>query len=339
MDTLLGQHFPDPEKNWQSSKQLRVPFVDLAYAQDHYAGYSVQESMARVSDRCWKLRQAGLNPMPILRLDFSPSMTIFDTPWFYRQFLHVCEKLGSTDALMVLGNEPNLDGRIHLSDIEKVYRNCLSLIEVLGIDMKLLATPIAPFCPTNVHSAQDFLPMDRREVLFDEAPVRSAATEWENWQYGLARRLADLPIEGYALHVYGRPQFSPEGMLAPEAKEPLSPWGTFTGRFGAEWGVGWWRDADVAIRTADKRGKAYHITECNTHTDNNSSYTYPKRWLTNLLRVLDEDGLCVHTLNWFVGRADTPEWMGDSMHHRFSQMADADDDFNQHIGLAEGADT
>ncbi len=306
---LLGHHFLDRDYRWDQVAQHTIPFIELVYATNGHAGYTLPETLARLAELEALLRDHGKTPYPLVRLDYAPGETLRDTAAYYDTF----RALGAaTDAPIIVGNEPNLpsEGLVPLAVVGAVLARCLAIKQAAGGQNPVLAPAIAPWAPYNVQDPADFYPC-----------ARPAATEWENWQYGLARRCRPLPITGYALHVYGRPAADELG-----ADEPGHAGVALEAR-GAEWGVGWWRDALAAIRAGDDRALDLHITECNVRTDHASDQCYPRGWLPQLLAALRESGAPIRTLCWFVGRADSPHWLGESLHHRQGRIADAADDF------------
>ena len=310
----VGQHFLDRQKLWQLAAGKTVPLVDVAYAVDPYDGFDVNTALGRLAVDCASLRRAGCTPRPYLRLDFRPGETLAPEPRYFRQLALVMATWDTYAPLtVILGNEPNHpdEGQLQPPLVAQVVERAVGLRDLLAYPVRLFAPAVAPWAPLNVDTPDDFCP--------------GPSSEWRNQQYGIARRLADVPIDGYALHTYGRPRHPDD------ADEPFAD--QLDDRTGQQWGFRWYRDALDAIDAGDPRGLPVIIGETNTRTDAPSAQSYPAGWLPAAVRELEAhpaagriEGAC-----WFVGESHG-SWVDESLKERTGRLVHADDDLNTLLG-------
>ncbi len=317
MPVPLGLHFWDRRRERGPLAGLRVPLVDVAWCREAHAGFDLRASLERLATDCSLLYDTPrpgdrAHPMPYLRLDYAPGLTLLDTRDYYDAAAEAMRWwTGDPRAPLTLicGNEPNhpQEGAIPPAAAAVVVRKVAELRDLLGVPVRVFAPAVAPWCPINVESPEDV--------------SRPAGAPCKNQQFGLARRLRDAGIDGYALHTYGR------DLTRYGAAEPRTDYLDAGGQ--GQWGFRWWEDALAAIRAADPRGLPIAVTEVNTRIDDRpSSESYRAGWLT---AALDELGACqqVEAVCWFVGEPHGHTWVGDSLKERLGNCAVADDEFNQ----------
>lgn len=310
---ILGQHFLDTSKAWGGlAAGKTVALVELAYARDATPGFDVVQAVKRLDADSKLLESQGVYARPYLRLDYSPTRSLADNHVYYRGVEAAMRLWPEGELNLIIGNEPNLDGGT-VEDAAACVRGAVDLRDLLGYPVRIFAPAIAPWYPRNVQDPADFAPGELREY----------STEWENYQFGLARRLANTELDGYAVHAYGRPDHPYD------AQEPHRD--RFESR-GAQWGFRWYRDALRAIDLGERFGSGAPrvlpvvVSELNTRTDGPSCETYPPGWLPEALAEL-RGAPQVEAACYFVGEPHGG-WADESLKLRTGRLSYADDDFN-----------
>ena len=301
------------------AKGKTVSLVDVAYCASPSPGFDVTSSLKRLDEDCNLLWENGVFSRPYLRLDWAPDITLYrGVGWGAPDRLYNREAQGVMEwwtaapraqLTIIVGNEPNMTN-INPADVASAVKDIVAIRDILGYDVRVFAPAIAPWNPNNVPDPADFYPSPR-----------GASTEWENQQYGLARRLADVNLDGYAIHAYGRPWH------IFDREEPFRY--TLFDQRGASNGFLWLQNAKDAIRKGDPRELALAITETNTFTDRHTSESYPGGWLQNAAVQAERFG--AESLSVFVGEPHGEGWAQESTKLRIGQCAVEDDDFNSLI--------
>lgn len=313
---FVGQHFLDRNKEWGLAQGNTVALVDLEYAHNPSPGFDAQSAIERLAQDCDQLWQAGVFAQPYLRVDYSPTLTLAGGDNDYnRNVEHVMRWWNGApraNLTIICGNEPNLGQVVQPAECTQVVQDIVTLRNVLGYPTRIFAPAIAPWSSSNPTSPED---------MWGTHP-RGLSTEWENFQWGMARRLGYTP-DGYALHAYGRPLH----IFDKDEAHRLTP---FDPR-GASNGFLWYKDAVKATEYgANAANLVFAVTEYNTFTDRHTSESYPYGHFTEARLELEKDPR-IESLCIFVGEPHGEEWAQESTKLRIGQCAALDDDLNQEL--------